>query len=315
MNKPNIVILESIHDYGINELKKVANVEVLLGLSREEILLAVQNAHGIIVKSVVEVNKELFNCAPKLKFVGRAGTGLDNVDVKLAKEMDITLLSTPTANSISAAELTVTFILSSMRRLPEVFESVKQNDFRRAKLEGNELSGKKVGIIGIGNVGIRVFKRLLPFGCKIYGYDPDSIYLQDFIDGGGIIFNTLKDLFNKVEILSLHANLQKGSRHILNRDTIKFLNKGSVLINTARAGLIEDNALLDALQKGLISWAMLDVLSPEPPYDLLPEEHRYQHKLLSHPRVTVTPHIGASTIEAQTRVAEELVDALKKYYN
>ena len=312
MKKPHVIIFESIDNYGLNELKKIASVELLLGLKRKDILAAVIEADGIIVKSVVKVNKELFNCAPKLRFVGRAGTGLDNIDTALAKELGIKVLNTPIANTISAAELTIAFILSSVRRLPEVFESVKQNDFRRIKLEGHELYGKTVGIFGIGNVGIQVFKRLLPFGCKIYGYDPHSIHLQDFIDGGGIVLNTPKDLLKKVEILSLHANLQKESRHILNRDTIKFLNKGSVLINTARAGLIEDNALLDALQKGLISWAMLDVLSPEPPYDLLPEEHRYQHKLLSHPRVTVTPHIGASTIEAQKRVAEELVSAIKK---
>jgi D-3-phosphoglycerate dehydrogenase len=169
-----------------------------------------------------------------------------------------------------------------------------------------------VGLVGLGNVGMLVSERLKAFGCKILGWDPRSKDKSDFISHGGVYVESFEQLLSEVDILSFHARLTPDNYHMMGRKQFQKVKDGLLLINCARADLVDQNALLESVNNGKVAMASLDVLEPEPPFDLHPKEHNYQHQLLKHPRIIVTPHIGASTIEAQKRISLNLGEQLKK---
>ena len=185
--KLKIAVLEEIHKSGIQELKNLAHVELALGWDRRNILDKCGNWDGIIVRSVVEVDQELMDASTKLKFIGRAGTGLENIDLKYAKQKNILVFATPTANSISAAEYSIAQILCLTKNLYEAQKMICDGDFRRSLLEGRELSRLTIGILGLGNVGIEVAKRLCVFGSRLLAYDPYTKHNQSFKNLDGII--------------------------------------------------------------------------------------------------------------------------------
>ena len=310
--KPIITIFEAIHTSGIEYLAEFADIRLAYGVDRINCLKLTSESDAIVVKSVVQVDKELLGNSPRLRVIGRAGTGVDNIDVAEAKKMNIQVLTVPTGNSVSAAEFTLLQILSLCRRLPEVTNSTNENDFRRHLLEGRELQDMTVGLVGLGNVGMLVSERLKAFGCKILGWDPRSKDKSDFISHGGVYVESFEQLLSEVDILSFHARLTPDNYHMMGRKQFQKVKDGLLLINCARADLVDQNALLESVNNGKVAMASLDVLEPEPPFDLHPKEHNYQHQLLKHPRVIVTPHIGASTIEAQKRISLNLGEQLKK---
>ena len=310
--KPIITIFEAIHTSGIEYLAEFADIRLAYGVDRINCLKLTSESDAIVVKSVVQVDKELMGNSPRLRVIGRAGTGVDNIDVTEAKKMNIQVLTVPTGNSVSAAEFTLLQILSLCRRLPEVTNSTNENDFRRHLLEGRELQDMTVGLVGLGNVGMLVSERLKAFGCKILGWDPRSKDKGDFISHGGVYVESFEQLLSEVDILSFHARLTSDNYHMMGRKQFQKVKDGLLLINCARADLVDQNALLESVNNGKVAMASLDVLEPEPPFDLHPKEHNYQHQLLKHPRVIVTPHIGASTIEAQKRISLNLGEQLKK---
>ena len=310
--KPIITIFEAIHTSGIEYLAEFADIRLAYGVDRINCLKLTSESDAIVVKSVVQVDKELMGNSPRLRVIGRAGTGVDNIDVIEAKKMNIQVLTVPTGNSVSAAEFTLLQILSLCRRLPEVTNSTNENDFRRHLLEGRELQDMTVGLVGLGNVGMLVSERLKAFGCKILGWDPRSKDKGDFISHGGVYVESFEQLLSEVDILSFHARLTSDNYHMMGRKQFQKVKDGLLLINCARADLVDQNALLESVNNGKVAMASLDVLEPEPPFDLHPKEHNYQHQLLKHPRVIVTPHIGASTIEAQKRISLNLGEQLKK---
>ena len=310
--KPIITIFEAIHTSGIEYLAEFADIRLAYGVDRINCLKLTSESDAIVVKSVVQVDKELMGNSPRLRVIGRAGTGVDNIDVIEAKKMNIQVLTVPTGNSVSAAEFTLLQILSLCRRLPEVTNSTNENDFRRHLLEGRELQDMTVGLVGLGNVGMLVSERLKAFGCKILGWDPRSKDKSDFISHGGVYVESFEQLLSEVDILSFHARLTTDNYHMMGRKQFQKVKDGLLLINCARADLVDQNALLESVNNGKVAMASLDVLEPEPPFDLHPKEHNYQHQLLKHPRVIVTPHIGASTIEAQKRISLNLGEQLKK---
>jgi len=310
--KPIITIFEAIHTSGIEYLAEFADIRLAYGVDRINCLKLTSESDAIVVKSVVQVDKELLGNSPRLRVIGRAGTGVDNIDVAEAKKMNIQVLTVPTGNSVSAAEFTLLQILSLCRRLPEVTNSTNENDFRRHLLEGRELQDMTVGLVGLGNVGMLVSERLKAFGCKILGWDPRSKDKGDFISHGGVYVESFEQLLSEVDILSFHARLTSDNYHMMGRKQFQKVKDGLLLINCARADLVDQNALLESVNNGKVAMASLDVLEPEPPFDLHPKEHNYQHQLLKHPRVIVTPHIGASTIEAQKRISLNLGEQLKK---
>ena len=310
--KPIITIFEAIHTSGIEYLAEFADIRLAYGVDRINCLKLTSESDAIVVKSVVQVDKELMGNSPRLRVIGRAGTGVDNIDVAEAKKMNIQVLTVPTGNSVSAAEFTLLQILSLCRRLPEVTNSTNENDFRRHLLEGRELQDMTVGLVGLGNVGMLVSERLKAFGCKILGWDPRSKDKSDFISHGGVYVESFEQLLSEVDILSFHARLTSDNYHMMGRKQFQKVKDGLLLINCARADLVDQNALLESVNNGKVAMASLDVLEPEPPFDLHPKEHNYQHQLLKHPRIIVTPHIGASTIEAQKRISLNLGEQLKK---
>ena len=310
--KPIITIFEAIHTSGIEYLAEFADIRLAYGVDRINCLKLTSESDAIVVKSVVQVDKELLGNSPRLRVIGRAGTGVDNIDVIEAKKMNIQVLTVPTGNSVSAAEFTLLQILSLCRRLPEVTNSTNENDFRRHLLEGRELQDMTVGLVGLGNVGMLVSARLKAFGCKILGWDPRSKDKGDFISHGGVYVESFEQLLSEVDILSFHARLTSDNYHMMGRKQFQKVKDGLLLINCARADLVDQNALLESVNNGKVAMASLDVLEPEPPFDLHPKEHNYQHQLLKHPRIIVTPHIGASTIEAQKRISLNLGEQLKK---
>jgi D-3-phosphoglycerate dehydrogenase len=310
--KPIITIFEAIHTSGIEYLSEFADIRFAYGVDRMHCLKLASESDAIVVKSVVQVDKELLRNSPRLRVIGRAGTGVDNIDVIEAKKMNIQVLTVPTGNSISAAEFTLLQILSLCRRLPEVTNFTNENDFRRHLLEGRELQDMTVGLIGLGNVGMLVSERLKAFGCKMLGWDPHLKDKGDFISHGGVYVESFEQLLSEVDILSFHARLTPDNYHMMGRKQFQKVKDGLFLINCARADLVDQDALLESVNNGKVAMASLDVLEPEPPFDLHPKEHNYQHQLLKHPRIIVTPHIGASTVEAQKRISLNLGEQLKK---
>jgi len=309
--KPVVTILESIHPDGLEKLAEFADVRMGLGASRSEQLNLVTEANAIIIKSLVQVDQGFFKHAKNLLAIGRAGIGVDNIDLEEAYRRKIKILTVPTGSSVTAAEFAIMHILFLCRRMTEVIMAISLGDFRRHLLEGRELRNMVVGLVGLGNVGLRVAERLQPFGCRLFGFDPGDIDINRFEACGGIRLDSFDQMLPKLDLISFHARLNAKNYHMMGKPEFSKVKKGLMLVNVARAGLIDDLALLEALEKGIVSDVALDVLQPEPPFDKPPGTFSYKHPLLDHPKVFVTPHIGASTVDAQSHIACDIVDQLR----
>ena len=312
--KPVISIFEQIHQDGISILEGFGDVRVEVGRTREAQLEIVEKSDGIIVKSVTRVDHEMLAKSNTLKIVGRAGTGTDNIDLESAQKEGIRIATVPGGNTVTAAEFTVMQILYLCRRMNEVIRAAGRRDYRRHLIEGRELSTMVVGIIGLGNVGIAVAERLAPFGCRLVAWDRSYKNKDSFFRLGGSFANSLGELLSSADVITLHTTLNSTTHHLLNSETLSLVRPGTLLVNTARAGLIEDEALLRAVEGGVIAGASLDVLDPEPPFDCEQSGEMYRHKLLDQPRIFITPHIGASTVDAQRRISIELARAIEEFF-
>ncbi len=310
--KLEVAVLERIHQSGLAIISKFAKVKLILGQKRKTYLKKIINSSVIIVKSATKVDRELLNSARNLKVVLRAGTGLDNIDIDLLKKKDIKLISVPKANSISTAEFTIMQILMLCRKVPELYPKLQKKDFRRHLFEGRQLSCLKVGIIGLGTIGFEVAKRLKPFGCTIYAYDKKTKNKFQFKKLGGKFTNSIENLISKIDILTLHANLNKKNIHMLGNKEFSKIKKKIFLINCARAELIKNEALVNAINKNKICYASIDTISPEPNYEANNKNFRFKHLLLNQKNIFYTPHIAASTIDAQKKISLELAKKLKK---
>ncbi len=255
----------------------------------------------LVVRSATKVTRDIIEAGSSLKIIARAGAGLDNVDCVAAKEKGIKVINTPGANSISVAELAIGLMLSLLRFIPRGTSGLKDGKWEKKELKGRELYQKTVGIVGFGSIGKEVAKRLLAFGCKIIAFDV-------FQDAGGleVEFVSMEELYRKADIITLHVPLIEETKMLINEDTISMMKDGVILIDAARGGIVDENAVLNALESGKILGAAFDVFEVEPPTDEL------RRKLISHPNVIGTPHVGASTSEAQKRVGMQIVENLIK---
>ncbi|OGT54006.1 MAG: hypothetical protein A3F17_07405 [Gammaproteobacteria bacterium RIFCSPHIGHO2_12_FULL_41_15] len=311
MNIPlRVAVLENIHTIGIDLCRQFSVVDVLTQLSRQKLLNIIKHYDAIIIKSVTCVDHELLRHAPKLKAVGRAGVGVDNIDLSALEQQGITLITTPGENAVSAAEFTVCLILHLCKRMSEVVINMSQRDFRRHLLEGRELSTMIVGLVGLGNVGMAVATRLSTFGCQIMGYSKIVKSPQEFLRIGKLV-NSLEELIAAVDILSFHVPLTAETKHMLNANTLAHTTRPILVVNTARGAVIDDQALLDAINAGRVKAAALDVLTPELPYDEKSRASSYTHPLLQHDKIFVTPHLASSTEEAQVRIATQIAQQLR----
>lgn len=307
---PRIAVFEAIHADGIAQMQSFAGVDIRLGLTPEGVRQAIPPYDAIIVKSVTRVDGGLLDAAPRLKAIGRAGVGLDNIDFDEATRRGIVVLTTPNGNTIAVAELTVGLIVALARNLVAAQRAVAGGDFRRHLLEGRELRSMTIGILGLGRAGGAVAERLAGFGCKLVALDPSPRDPAAYARLGGEMVATLAELMARSDVLTVHVPLTPATRGLLDGAAFAHAKQGQLLINTARGRIVDNDALLAALDSGRVGAAAVDTIFPEPPYDLAPGAHSFDHPLLHHPRILMTPHIGASTIEAQRGIAMELSDRL-----
>lgn len=256
---------------------------------------------AIVVRSATKVTKEVIEAGTDLKVIARAGTGLDNVDLNAAKKAGITVVNTPGANSVSVAELTIGLMLGLFRHIPRGTNGLKEGLWEKKKLKGSELFKKTVGIVGFGTIGKQVAERLLAFGCEILAYDVVK-------DAGGldVEFVGLEELYQKSDIITIHTPLLDATKGLINGKAFEQMKKGVFIIDAARGGILDEQALFDNIENGKVAGAALDVFDVEPPTDEL------RKKLIAFDNVVCTPHIGASTYEAQERVGEQIVENLIK---
>lgn len=297
-----ILISDPLAEEGIAILnnEKGFQVDVLPKLSPEELKKIIPEYTALIVRSQTKVTKDVIECAKKLKYIGRAGVGLDNVDVDAASKKGIIVMNTPGGNSISTAEHTVSLILALSRNIAQANASLKKGEWQRKKFMGVELCGKTLGIIGLGRIGAEVARRATSFQMKILAFDPFLIPEQ--ARPLGVEFVSLDELLEKADYITVHTPLTAETRHIIGEEAFKKMKKGVRIINCARGGIVDEKALQKAIDSGRVAGAALDVYEEEPPQ---------AGGIVSESKVVSTPHLGASTEEAQVNVAIDIANAVK----
>jgi D-3-phosphoglycerate dehydrogenase len=273
------------------------------GMAQAEFLKAIAGAHALIVRSQTTVSAAVMAAAPELKIIGRAGAGVDNIDVDAATRQGIIVMNTPGGNTVSTAEHTMALLLAMARNISPAHQSLAAGRWDRKKFTGTELQGKTVGILGLGKVGSEVAKRCQAFGMRAVAFDP--LVNSSSAAKAGIELVTLEDLYVRADIITVHSPLTPETTHLLDAEALKKCKQGVRIINCARGGIVDEVALLAALESHQVAGAALDVYEHEPPENL---------DLIRHPHVVATPHLGASTEEAQEQVAlqiaRQVADAL-----
>jgi len=299
-----ILVSDPIGDVGIDIFKEEGfEVEVKTGLSPDELKQAIKGVSGLVIRSATKVTADLLEAADSLKVVGRAGTGLDNVDIPAATAKGVVVMNTPGQNSNAAAELALGHIFCLSRHIARGHRGIKEGKWEKKKLRGREVKGKTLGIVGMGNIGSILAE--LAKGVKMIpiGYDP---YLNDEqIRERGAEPVTFDELIARADYVSIHVPKTKETTGLFGAETLGKMKKGAYLINCARGGIVDEEALCDALEAGHLSGAALDVFEVEP----LPSESRIMYS----DDVVCTPHLGASTYEAQENVAVAVARQMCKY--
>jgi len=295
MSKWKILIADGLKGNGQSILRAGAEVADRTGVPPEELIGIIAEYDALIVRSRTQVTAELAAAATNLKVVGRAGVGVDNIDLAAAQARQITVVNSPMATTLAVAEHTLALMLSLVRRIPAADAAMKSGQWTKVQLAGTELNGKVLGIIGMGRIGSAVGERAAVFGMKIIGYDP---FLEaEAIRERGAEPVSLTGLYHQSDFISLHIPLAPDTRNMIDGQAIGHMKRGARLICAARGGVIDETALLAALESGQMAGAALDVFASEPPG---------LTALVAHPNVIATPHIGAQTAEAQERAATDI---------
>jgi D-3-phosphoglycerate dehydrogenase len=299
-----VLVSDNISPKCIEILKKSGlEVDVKTGMKPEELKACIGDYHGLIIRSATKVTSEIINAAKNLKVIGRAGSGLDNVDRAAATKKGIVLMNTPGGNTITTAEHSIALMVALARQIPQATISMKAGKWEKKKFMGVELFNKTLGIIGIGNIGSQVAKRAQGFAMNVIAYDP--FLSEDKAKAMGVEKVDIKELFRRSDFITIHTPLTPETRNMINKETIKLMKPGVRIINCARGGIINEKDLYEALVGGKVAGVALDVFEKEPPEN---------NPLLKLNNVISTPHLGASTKEAQENVAvavaEQVVDYL-----
>lgn len=298
-----ILVSDPLSEEGLKILKEINEfqVDVKTDLKPADLKEVIKDYDALIVRSATKVTKEIIDAASNLKVIGRAGVGLDNVDLGAATQKGIIVMNTPGGNTISTAELTMSMILALSRNIPQASASTKKNEWKRSKFMGVELYNKVLGIIGFGRIGSEVSKRALAFGMKILAYDP--FLSREIAEGLGVQVVELKDLLESSDYITVHTPLTNETKHLLSAKEFMIMKKGVRIINCARGGIIDETVLVQAIKEGKAAGAALDVFEKEPPLA--------DSEILKLDNVVVTPHLGASTEEAQVNVAIEVAEIVR----
>jgi len=292
---PRVLVTEPLAEEGLSILQEKAQVDVRPLLSPQELTEAIPNYHALIVRSKTPVTAEVIAAATQLKVIGRAGVGVDNIDIDAATRRGIVVVNAGGSNTIAVAELTIGLMLALARRIPYAHHSTQQGRWEKKRLMGVQLYGKTLGIIGLGRIGSAVAQRAKALGMKVLAYDP--FVSPEAASRQGVELVPLEELLRRADFVSIHVPLTERTRRMIGARELALMKSSAYLINTARGGIVDEEALAIALDKGFIAGAALDVFEHEPPAD---------GPLLQSDRVVLTPHIGASTVEAQRDVAVEV---------
>lgn len=303
MERPRILVADGLSEAGLRRLREVAEVEVHHGLDEPTLRACIRGTDALIVRSQTRVTSSVLQAADRLRVVARAGVGVDNVDVEAATRAGVLVLNTPEASVRAAAEHTVALLLALARHIPQANASLQRGEWTRERFVGTELYGKTLGVVGLGRIGSEVARRAQAFGMRVLAYDP---YLsEERAHQLGATLVPFDVLLGESDVITLHVPLTAQTRRMIDAAALRRTKRGVRIVNCARGGLIDEEALLGALEEGHVAGAALDVFETEPPQDL---------RLIRHPRVVATPHLGASTREAQEaigiEVAEQVLEAL-----
>jgi D-3-phosphoglycerate dehydrogenase len=298
-----VLISDNLSEKGVKILEKAGlKVDVKTGLAPDKLKKEIGKYDGLVIRSATKVTADLIKAAKKLKVVGRAGSGLDNVDKAAATKHGIVVMNTPGGNTITTAEHTVALLLAMSRRIPQATASMKEGKWEKKKFMGVELYNKTLGIIGLGNIGKHVAKMAQGMGMEVISYDP---YLSEEKAAElGVEVVTLNELFKKSDFITNHVPLTNETKHLIGAKNIAKMKKGVRIINAARGGVVDEDALYKALKSGRVASAALDVFSTEPP-GISP--------LLELDNFVCTPHLGASTADAQENVAVAVANQIVDY--
>jgi D-3-phosphoglycerate dehydrogenase len=290
-----ILLTDGLEENGQAVLRKEAEVADRTSIPADELLQIVKDYDAVIVRGRTKMNPAVFDAATSLKIVGRAGVGVDNIDLNSARTHGVTVVNSPLATTLAVAELTLGLMLAAVREIPRADATMKAGKWIKKELEGAELAGKTLGVIGFGRIGAAVGKRAAAFDMTVIASDP--LISDDEIRARGAEPVSLDQLLAQADFISLHTPLTSDTKGIMGREAFAKMKQGVYLICAARGGVIDEEALLEALNSGKVAGAGLDVFSAEPPG---------LTDLVAHPKVIGTPHIGAQTVEAQQRAAADI---------
>jgi D-3-phosphoglycerate dehydrogenase len=300
-----ILISDAVHSNSVS-LFKSAGFDVLYspGLKKEELLNIIPSFNALVVRSSTLVDSVLINAMNNMEVIGRAGTGVDNIDVNSATRKGIVVMNTPGGNTISTAEHTMALILSMCRNIPQSNFSLLNKRWDRKKFSGTELYGKTLAVIGLGKIGREVAKRAESFGMRILGYDP--LISAEAAKGFGISLVDLNNIWQQADLITVHVPLNDSTKNLVCKESLQKCKDGVKIINCARGGIVNETDLVQALNSGKVSAAAFDVYEAEPP--------DFSSELINHPKVVCTPHLGASTDEAQEKVAIQIAEQIIGYF-
>jgi D-3-phosphoglycerate dehydrogenase len=295
MTQYNILITDGLDETGQSLLRASAQVDDRNNISADDLLKAIPDYDGLIVRGRTKVTASVMEAASKLKVIGRAGVGVDNIDLEAAKKHNITVVNAPMSTTLAVAELAFGLMLALAREIPRADAGMKQGKWLKKELEGVELNGKTLGVIGFGRIGAEIGKRASAFGMNVIAYDP--LISEDEIKRRGAEPVSVQDLYAWSDFISLHLPLNVQTRDMMGAQAFSEMKDGVRIVCAARGGIIDETELVKALNSGKVAGAALDVFSAEPPG---------LTEAVSHPRVIGTPHVGAQTIEAQSRASEDI---------
>ena len=294
---PKVLITDNVAAEGIELLQKNVPTDIKRGLTPDELVDIIGDYDALVVRSETKVTSPVIEAGRNLKVVARAGIGVDNIDLDAATRAGIAVVNAPIGNTVAAAEHTLALMLALARNVPQAYASMKEGQWQRSAFMGIEVRNKTLGIIGLGRVGSEVARRAGSFGMRLIAFDP--FVAPDFAARLGVTTMTLDELLPQADFITLHTPLTPGTTKMINKEQLAKMKPGARLINVARGELVDEDALLQALENEQLAGVALDVFTNEPPGDL---------PLLRHPRLMATPHLGASTQEAQREVAIEAAE-------
>ena len=297
MSAWKILLTDGLEENGQAILRQYGEVDNRTGISADELLSVVGSYDAMIVRGRTKVTEAVFAAGKNLKVVGRAGVGVDNIDLKAAQAHGVKVVNSPLATTLAVAELTMALMLSVVREVPRADAGMKAGKWLKKEMEGCELWTKKLGILGYGRIGAAVGQRAKAFEMEVLGYDP--FLSADEIEKRGARPVSFDELLAQSDIISMHIPLTADTRAILNAEAFSKMKDGVIIVCAARGGTIDEDALLAALESGKVKAAGLDVYATEPPG---------QSALVMHPHVVCTPHVGGQTVEAQVRAANDIAD-------